>query len=70
MTARLLLILGAIACADQPEPQERRDPRKPPALLKRGSAFFYNQEPAHRASQAHTGRGTSIPVEHRHFRRG
>ena len=46
MVARLLLILGALACADQPEPQDAAHPEEARRLLQRGTLFLQQDRPA------------------------
>ena len=45
MTARLLLILGALACADQPDPQDAARPEEARRLLQRGTLFLQRDRP-------------------------
>jgi Tfp pilus assembly protein PilF len=46
MTARLLLILGALACADPPDPQDAARPAEAHRLLQRGTLFLQQDRPA------------------------
>ena len=70
MTARLLLILGALACADPPDPQDAARPAEAHRLLQRGTLFLQQDRPARALADTRASRGARFFVEHRPFSAG
>ena len=78
MTARLLrlelsrklLILGAIACADQPDPQEAARPEEARRLLQRGTLFLQQNRPARALAELTQAVALDSASSTAHFQKG
>ena len=70
MTARLLLILGALACADQPEPQEPTRPAETRRLLQRGTLFLQQDRPARALAEFEQAVALDSASSTAHFQKG
>ena len=70
MTARLLLILGALACADQPEPQDATRPEEARRLLQRGTLFLQQDRPARALAELEQAVALDSASSTAHFQKG
>ena len=70
MTARLLLILGAIACADQPDPQDAARPEEARRLLQRGTLFLQQDRPARALAELTQAVALDSASSTAHFQKG
>ena len=70
MTARLLLILGAFACADQPEPQDATRPEEARRLLQRGTLFLQQDRPARALAELTQAVALDSSSSTAHFQQG
>ena len=70
MIARLLLILGAIACADQPDPQEAARPAEARRLLQRGTLFLQQNRPARALTELTQAVALDSASSTAHFQKG
>ena len=70
MTARLLLILGALACAEQPEPQDATRPAEARRLLQRGTLFLQQDRPARALAELAQAVALDSASNTAHFQKG
>ena len=70
MIARLLLILGALACAEQPEPQDATRPEEVRRLLQRGTLFLQQDRPARALAELAQAVALDSASSTAHFQKG
>ena len=70
MTARLLLILGALACADPPDPQDAARPAEAHRLLQRGTLFLQQDRPARALAELAQAVALDSSSSTAHFQQG
>ena len=70
MTARLLLILGALACVDPPDPQDAARPTEAHRLLQRGTLFLQQDRPARALAELAQAVALDSSSSTAHFQQG
>ena len=68
--SRKLLILGAIACADQPDPQDATRPEEVRRLLQRGTLFLQQDRPARALAELAQAVALDSASSTAHFQKG